>query len=203
MKLLYLAVIVSLALTSLTSVAQMVPMTNTIRTPYGNVKHTYYVPGPRMNYYGGSAATSKYKFEITFSKDSIVTLTTAIKFKNDTAFFVMKDRMRKKHTIYPSQTLSIKRLSSIEDVVGFPADSCWLFHVVKGTINGYSQYPTDDLGFIAIQNGAGTPVLPLMKENLAPMISGDPKAMKFLEKRNFQKAVEVYNQNEGKAPTLR
>ena len=197
MKLLCLNVVilVSLALTSLTSSAQMIPMTNTIRTPYGNVNHTYYVPGPRMNSYGGNAATSKYKFEIAFSKDSVVTLTAAIKFKNDTAFVVMKDRAKKKHTIFPSQTLSIKRLSSIEDVVGFPADSCWLFHVVKGAINGYSQYPTDDLGFIAIQKGAGTPIVPLTKENLAPMIAGNPKALRFLEKGNLTKAVLIYNSN--------
>ena len=49
--------------------AQMMPVTTTIRTPYGNVPHTYHVGSPHM-FYGSGRISAKYPFTVVLKNDS-------------------------------------------------------------------------------------------------------------------------------------
>jgi hypothetical protein len=80
-------------------------------------------------------------------------------------------------------------------IVGFPADSCWLFKVVKGKINGYSFLPIKSQNITAIQAGDNAPIIPLTLSNLLPLIAEDPKAKALAQKGKLVKALNSYNGN--------
>lgn len=83
-----------------------------------------------------------------------------------------------------------------ERMEGIPADSCWLFKIVKGPINAYSPFAEKDAHLIAIQKEGG-PIVPLNKENLFELVgTTDPKINKLIEKEDFQKAITTFNKNE-------
>jgi hypothetical protein len=205
MKLLCLnvVVLVLLTLTSVTSVAQMIPMTNTMRTPYGNVTTTNWVAGPRMSYGNGSGElqeSGKLKFEITFSSDSVVTLNTSIHYA-DTSYFEWKDGAKQSHKVFPSQTVAIRRTTPKGNVIeGIPADSCWLFLVEKGAINSYSYHPfSSSFAIIAIRSGDQGPIVPATKENIEPLLASDDEALEALKNKGPIAAISIYNKNQVKA----
>lgn len=177
------------------SFAQMIPVTSTIRTPYGNVKHTTYTPAPYHHYGGGGSIKFKQKFEIKFFGDSTVTAMTKIKYEDKYAYLMLKDANGKKQKFIPRKTVGIKLISEDGDITGIPADSCWLFKVVKGKINGYAPEPETGIGLSAIQKGEDGSIMLLTKSNLMPMIAGDEKAIKLATKNKLVKAVEEYNVN--------
>ena len=193
MRKVVLLILVSFSIT-VTLLAQ-VPMMNTqvIRTPYGNVKHTYYTGTTMHNYGYNGYSPQKLEYEVVFLNDSLVT-TKAKLIVGDSAISYLKIKTKSGELrITPRQTKNLKCLEDVEPLTSVTTDSCWLFHVVKGRINAYSPYPTATFGFIAIQRGGGGPILPLTKENLLPMVATNERALKLAEKNKLQKAVDVYN----------
>jgi hypothetical protein len=198
----HVVVLVFLALSSLTSVAQMIPVTNTMRTPYGNVNTTRWVAGPRMYNGGGEMTKSgKYKLEITFPDDSVVTLSARFYFDRDTIYIVAKDKFNNKLEIYPHQTMKIRNSSSkFVHVDGITTDSSWLFRVIKGPINGYSVVPSETSHVSFAQHGNDGLIFPLTKDNLKPLIMDDKKALRCLKKGLLKMAIQTFNKNQEKMP---
>ena len=177
----------------------MVPQTTTMSTPYGNVTTTQYMHMPM--YYGQrGAVSSKYNFTIVLKSDSSVQANnTRIDIKEKTHQFKVKSG-KKKFTLKPADTKEVFRLTSEgKKLSGIPADSCWLFKAVTGTINGYSYLAETGYSYIiAIQDGEEAPIVPLTKKNLEAMIatSGNEKVRKHLEKKRLISALEEFNAQE-------
>ncbi|MFM8913952.1 MAG: hypothetical protein ACKOE6_13720, partial [Flammeovirgaceae bacterium] len=182
------------------SLAQMmVPMNNTIRTPYGNATYPTWLPGPRM-YYGGTATPSyKYPFTIVFNTEKDSTLLVKAKIDASEKNHVIRIKVNKqKVVIKPTDTREIYRIAGNgEKITGIPTDSCWLFLAVKGKINAYSYLAEKGLGswgsIIAVQKGEGQPILPLNKDNLEEMVADNAEALKFAKKKKLEKAITIYN----------
>ncbi|HTJ52111.1 MAG TPA: hypothetical protein VL443_21765 [Cyclobacteriaceae bacterium] len=187
--------IVLLLLCSAISYGQMMPMTSTIRTPYGNVPYTYNVYSPR-NYRTSGNISVKYEFLVKLKNDSTFTAKTRIDISKDKHSITVK-RNKEKIEITPSETESITRLIPYEGrkVTGIPADTCWLFKIGVGKIISYSFLAEDNMQFItAIQHGDG-PIVPLTKNNLKEMIGEDPELLKLIEKNKLIKVIEKYNKS--------
>jgi hypothetical protein len=178
-----------------------IPVTSTIRTPYGNVPHTYYVPGPRM-YYGEPNISAKYQFHITLNNDSTFMARTMINLPKEKENHSITIKSKKERTtLYPADTKSISRTTSDGmRLVGIPADSCWLFKTSKGKINSYSFVAEPGMDYvIAIQNGNDGPIVPLTKDNLLAITGTEnEKVAKLIEKGKLIKAIEFYNFNQPK-----
>jgi len=177
----------------------MVPQTTTMSTPYGNVTTTQYMHMPM--YYGQrGAVSSKYNFTLVLKGDSTVQANNArIDIKEKTHHFKVKSG-KQKFAIKPSDTKEVFRLTSGgKKLSGIPADSCWLFKAVTGTINGYSYLAETGYSYIiAIQDGEEAPIIPLTKKNLETMIGtlGNEKVMKHLEKKRLISALEEFNRED-------
>jgi hypothetical protein len=189
------------------SYAQMYPVTNTIRTPYGNVKTTQWKSYPTHNHVrptGPATKTVKVRLEVTFSEDSVVTLLTNIHFDEDTAYFKMKGPSGKKVKVTPAQTKRIRRIPATGDdpIVGISADSCWLFPMIKGEVIGYSKSPNfDEFLFVDAVQKADGQIIPATKENLLELLADDEDAVKALNKKSFfaGDVIRKYNQKKEKA----
>lgn len=96
--------------------------------------------------------------------------------------------------IYCGQTKSIIRNDN--GVSGIATDSCWLFKVVSGQINAYSQLSeTGGLNsyyIMAIQQGNGE-VRSFTPDLLGSIIRNDAKAEKAYLKKDYYKAIERFN----------
>ena len=169
-------------------------MTTTIRTPYGNVPFTTYVPSPHHHYYGQHNVSVKYQFHIISNNDSTVIERTRINVSKDEDNSLTVKHKGSKHEIFPKDTKFVFRMTlEGKQLVGIPADSCWLFKTVLGKINAYSFLAEEGIEhIIAIQEGSG-PIVPLTKENLMPMVITDPKAVKFAEKDKLHRAIMAFN----------
>lgn len=118
-----------------------------------------------------------------------------------------KNDSLRKQRIYPGQTISISRdgiepfYKSTYTATGMATDSCWMFKVIGGaSINVFSFLSTREGGdfspvtIVAIQKGDG-PIVKLSAENVTAMVAGDADALKAIEKKNYLKAIKVYNKN--------
>jgi hypothetical protein len=182
-----------LIIASINCYGQFTPVTTTMRTPYGNVPYTYYVPGPRY-YYGGQGNISfKYDFTIDFGNDSSLTTLTKINLSDERHFLKVKVN-KVKTEIKPGDTRSISRITyEGQKLVGIPADTCWLFKVRSGKINLYSFLAEMDLNYvIAMQEGDG-PIVKIRKEPLLAIMEGDEELQKLIKRGKYIKAVERYN----------
>ena len=171
-----------------------IPMTTTIKTPYGNVPVTTYIPGPRY-YYGTPNVSMKYQFHIILKNDSTVVDRTRINIDKDQDNSLTVKHKGNKQVIFPKDTKFIYRMTGAGlQLAGIPADSCWLFKTIRGKINGYSFLAEEGMTYvIAIQQGSEGPIVPLTKENLLPMVSTDPKAVKLAEKDKLHRAITTFN----------
>lgn len=174
--------------------AQYIPVTSTIKTPYRNVNTTSYRYVPM--YYGSGPASIKYTFTIELNSDSTPTSKTRIDVSEKQHSLQVKTDTGKK-TVIPSDTKQIYRLTSEGKMLtGQPADSCWLLKAVAGKINAYSHLAEEGYSYIiAIQDGDRSPILPMTRKNLEPMIgtTDEPRIMKLIEKGKLVKALEMYN----------
>lgn len=174
--------------------AQYIPVTSTIKTPYGNVNTTSYRYVPM--HYGSGPASDKYTFTIELNSDSSLTSKTRIDVSEKQHSLQVKTETGKK-TVFPSDTKQIYRLTTEGKMLtGQPADSCWLFKAVTGRINEYSHLAEEGYSYIiAIQDGDRAPILPLTRKNLEAMIAtpDEPRIMKLIEKGKLVKALEMYN----------
>ncbi len=111
---------------------------------------------------------------------------------------VSKKDPRRKLKVYPDQTTIVSRVEPTTNqvVTGMPTDSCWLFKVVSGKINLYSQLSqTKGLStqyIKAYQIGEG-PVMKLDSTALSQLVKSDQKAYDLVGKNDFYKAVIKYN----------
>ncbi len=174
--------------------AQMIPMTTTIKTPYGNVPHTHYV-GSMHNYYGQQNVSVRYDFVVVLKNDSTFKTKTRINLTEDEDNSITVKRKGIKEQIFPDDTRYISRVTSAGKVLkGIPADSCWLFKIIDGEINGYAFLAEEmDVYIIAIQGGSEGQILPLTKENLMPLILSDQKSVVLARKNKLRRAVIRYN----------
>src|SRR6218665_3667638 len=109
--------------------------TMTIKTPHGNVQHSYYTGGQRY-YYGQGNISVKHEFQIILKNDSNFTSRTRIDLSDEKNQSLTVKSNGDKRKIFPSETKSISCLSpSGQKLIGLPADSCWLFKVAIGKIN--------------------------------------------------------------------
>ena len=171
------------------------PITTQIRTPYGNVPHTYYVPSV-YRYYNLGGISQKYEFTVVLTNEEELTFKAAIKLSDSIHSLTYKKRGAKR-VITPQETREVFRLTSDgKKITGIPTDSCWLFKVVEGRINGYSYLASESAEYLsAFQVGDGE-ILSLTKENLLPIVKDDPKRVKWVEKGRLGKAIVHYNKTE-------
>ena len=171
---------------------QWVPRPTTINTPMGKVTTTTMQYTPM--YYGNQQSSMRYLFTVVMKDDSTFTQRTAIDISGKYHTLKIKTANGKK-VIRPADT---RWLSCITvdgaDLKGIPADSCWLFHSVKGKINCYAYLAEEGYNYLAaIQQGEG-PILPLTKANLLAMVgTQDPKLQKMIDRGKFANAIKRYN----------
>ncbi|GAB3933221.1 hypothetical protein [Mucilaginibacter myungsuensis] len=109
---------------------------------------------------------------------------------------------KREQKIYVDQTVSITRIQQDMrgdyPVMGAATDSCWLFGVVKGKINAYSNVPEvlitsdEQLRVFQVDDGAMAPV---SYAALAPVIKADRAADKQLQKKRLYRAIAKFNDN--------
>lgn len=175
--------------------AQMMPVTTTIPTPYGNVQTTQWMQMGRPMYFGNYGPKSyKHDFVIILANDSVVTARTKINISEKQHVIKVK-KGKGSFTYTPKQTKSLTWYAPTgQKRVGIPADSCWLFESSKGKITTYSFLAeAGEDGVIAIKKGDGE-IISLSKDTLEPMIEDNEKSLKFLKKNNPLKAIKIYNQ---------
>ena len=174
--------------------AQMIPITTTLKTPYGNVPHTQYV-GPMNYYYGQQNISARFEFTVVLKNDSSFKTKTRINLKDgeDNSITVKQDGT--KEQIFPNDTKYISRITVQGKVLkGIPADSCWLFKAMDGEINGYGFLAEElDTYIIAIQDGDDCPIVPLTKDNLMPLVMSDQKCVGLVRKNKLRRALARYN----------
>jgi len=110
---------------------------------------------------------------------------------------VAKNNPRRNLKVYPDQTVKVTRKDGSNIVVGNPTDSCWLFKVVRGKINLYSQLSQtkglDDSYIKAYQVGESGPVVKIDSASLADIVRNDVKASKLVSKKSYYQAILTYN----------
>jgi len=108
-----------------------------------------------------------------------------------------KNDPRRKLKVYPTETVKVSRKDVNTTIVGMPTDSCWLFKVVTGKVNLYSQLSqTKSLNneyIKAYQVGDSGPILKLDSAALADIVRNDAKAYKMVTRSDYYKAVLKYN----------
>ncbi len=187
-----------LLLSGLATCASAQVNVSTIRTPYGNATvHTY---KPQNYFYGSTTPRPyrgmKHKFYAEMIDGRQLMANTWIDMTDSVAKLVI-DNKTDSIVIRPVDTKMIVTMlyRTNERMEGIPADSCWLFKIVKGPINGYSPFAEKDAYLIAIQKEDG-PIVPLNKKNLVELVgTTDPKINKLIEKDDFQKAITTFNKN--------
>ncbi len=187
---------------TLPGTAQMIPVTTTLKTPYGPVKTTYYVGSPISNNYTYGTTNMKpvkYDLNIVLNNDSLITTRVRIEPGDPYDEITLKDnKTGNVVTIQPGDTKKVYRINSYrEEINGMPADSCWWFYTAKGKINLYSSQPsgfTPSTSAFQVKDG---PILPLKKETLLAVLpdDADEKVLKFIARNKLVDAVLLYNQD--------
>jgi hypothetical protein len=108
--------------------------------------------------------------------------------------------------IYVNETSKITRIENMAtepdqparnfEVSGFPTDSCWLFKVMSGKIDAYSNLSEirniDNFYLRAIKVG-DAPISKIDSATLATALTGNEKALKAFRKKDYYKAIDRYN----------
>jgi hypothetical protein len=193
MKILLLSIVL---LSSFFAEAQFTPVPMTMNTPMGPIHTTHYIYMP-YRYGGISNYNPKYKFTVQLKNDSLFTCKSRMESANKRMYIVYKDQWKDEIKVYPSDTKSLSAQEGMTGIMyGMPADSCWLFRVVKGPIVGYSSIPSTDVNsVIAIQKGTDQEIISLTRQHLTEMVSDltDEKINKWLEKGHLTKVIGRYN----------
>jgi len=156
-------------------------------------------------------ANPKYHFTVLFKDGSSAEVSSKIYFDKQTnKYYLLKDKEPRKSDstspsrIYANQTRNISRLFTVDKikVEGIATDSCWLFKVLSGKINAYSEY-SDIVGIdatyiVAYKTETGS-IEPLIPEKLEPLISINEKAHKFFKRKDYYSAIERFNKANGRA----
>ncbi len=173
----------------------------TIRTPYGNAN--VYTHRPQYyNYYGSSSGQvirPKHKFYVEMKDGRQLLVHNIMNYYDSIAKLELKTKSDSTIIIKPSDTKLIVTMvyRTNERLEGIPADSCWLFKIVKGKINGYSPFAEKDDFVIAIQKGDEGKIVPLNPSNLIEMVgTDDPKINKLVEKKKLVNAIRTFNKSQ-------
>lgn len=173
-----------------------IPVSETIKTPYGNVTHTTYqtvgmIGGP----YGSTGPVSrKYEFTVVLQNDSSFTVKTKIDIKAEKHLLVVKKK-KEKWEITPDQTREISRLTYPANtrLVGIPSDSCWLFQSIQGRISAYSYLAELNSEYLVAVRKYNGPIVKLTPDALKEMLEDHEKALKHWGKKQYKQAIEAYN----------
>lgn len=167
---------------------------------YSNYPGLYRRPSPTAF----EAASLKQLYTIVYQDSSVQTIRAEIgDYKGRT--FLMIDEPGIAKTIQPKDTRSLI-VGTIEKqrYVAIVGDTCWLFKIADAPINLYSLLPTLDRRFVvAVQKGAGAPIVALTMESALQMIEEGHPARKYVEKGKLLEAVRTYNGNPNPKPSKR
>lgn len=136
----------------------------------------------------------KYNFTVVMRDNSVKQVHSKIyadSIRNQS--YLIDDSQQK---IYCAQTKRISRINGSDALTGIATDSCWLFKVVSGQLNAYSQLSEtagiNSFYIMDIQVGDGE-IQRFTPELLESIINGDPKSKKAFVKKDYYKAIEKYN----------
>jgi hypothetical protein len=170
-----------------------------------------------MNMRGLRSTAREYDFVIKLRDSSTKKVTSAIYTDSATRrrFIVLEDKSFKKSDtnrykkFFPAQTVSltcvvIERNMGInqpgEYLTARLTDSCWMFKVITGAINVYSDDCDDDnstfnrSSFVGIQLQDG-PIVKYNEDNLKEMIGQDLNALEAIRDKNLYQAIKKYNRD--------
>lgn len=158
----------------------------------------------RWNYKDNMFTNNKLTFEVLFkdSTEKEVKSKIYIDTVSRKTYIIWVDKSldkkdpKREQKIYPAELKGMEIYSgSYEGTYckNLTTDSCWMFKVISGEINVYSNA----LAIVAIQKHDG-PVVPFNLSNLQEMVKDDPKANKFFDKKDYLKAINKYNDNHEK-----
>jgi hypothetical protein len=179
-----------------------IPVRSTIHTPYGNhtITTPHYQHMPWMYGNGGAAGpyTPVYEFTVVLKNDSTFKVKGQIMYRDSSVHYLaLKGKEKKK--IYVSETKQIWRKGQTGQLyTGVATDTCWLFQVVKGAINGYTfvSDPNNAQYTTAIQKG-DSKIVPLTSENLLSFTGTDDAAIvKLVKAKKLAAALKAYNKKE-------
>jgi hypothetical protein len=109
----------------------------------------------------------------------------------------IKKNMPSRNTkIYVNETKKIAtELFGGGVINGVITDSCWLFKIISGKISAYSPIPnlnlqTDYLNAFRVADGN---IQKFDPKELEKVIADNPKAKKAFDKKNYYKAINIYN----------
>jgi hypothetical protein len=160
-------------------------------------------------YNDAGLANHKYKFKVVMKDSTEKDVESKIygdeKLKKSYLLKVNRNLPRKdsnrNERIYVDETISITRQDEVDKAIimtGLATDSCWQFKVISGHISAYSflseknYINSDYLAFFQVENG---PIEPLIREKLEAIIKDDEKAYKVFKRKNYYKAILLYNEN--------
>ena len=188
--------------------AQHAPMPNYSYTPKPDMSFSNFMAMNAMfhnyRYYG--TVSQKHKFKVLMKDSSTLELVAKIDADSLTRYLVYTDHSVKRSDsgrikkIYPSQTLAISRVDrpDVYEYAGIPADSCWLFPAIKGSLTAYAALAEDEIDdafLLYIQKGDG-PLIRLTDDNLGASVKGDEKAERLLKKKKYSRAIIKFNESE-------
>lgn len=163
-------------------------------TPYGNVT-TYQQVGVPMYFNGNSILNRKHAYTIVLLNDSTIEKKLKIDI-NKKVHRLKWNENGNKRVITPKDTKEIFRIDKTgRKISGIPLDSGWAFLVDERKIRTYSiTSELDDPLIGYIQKGAGSPILPLTKQNLVSMVHENERALELARKGRLLKALKKYNE---------
>lgn len=146
-----------------------------------------------------------YKFKVTLLNDSVEFVRSKIyadTLLNQTYLIklnrkIEKDMPGRETKIFAKDTKKISRQGYESLAIeGIATDSCWLFKVINGQISAYS--PLTSLNFLSTYylnafKVADGVIQKFNPKELEKAIADNPKAKKAFDKKNYYKAINIYN----------
>lgn len=171
-----------------------VPIQHTISTPYGNVNQTSRIMVGGQTYGTLGNISKKYNFSVVMQNDSSFSVKTRIEITGKKHILRVKGN-KQVVEITPALTKEISRTpkDGSAKMVGIPSDSCWLFPGVQGKISGYSFLAEANSPYLVAIRKYDGPIVKLTEDALRDMLEGNEKALKYVEKKNFKKAIDTFN----------
>jgi hypothetical protein len=155
-----------------------------------------------MNFYGnGKLADIKFRFKLKM-KDSAEKEVKSFLFYDSSLKQTYIQNFNKKmpredsnrnERIYCNNIISVMAGGSVF-LPGIITDSCWLFETLSGKITVYSIYPEIymNTSIAAIKLTTGN-IEPFDPEKLKLILTGNEKAMKRFNRKNYFSAIEKFN----------
>ncbi|MFV0606866.1 MAG: hypothetical protein ACK5NK_13605 [Niabella sp.] len=167
-----------------------------INTPGGGSAN---IPGstkiPTYYNYGSANPNANMKVTVVLKNDSIVSGKGTISYKYDG--FQLKFKSNKsKSWISPAETKEIYRLMPEGDTVKgiVYKDSCWLFHAIKGKINGYTFTSlSENLDLYVIEYDGK--FIKADRDVVRDLVKSNLKAEQKAKKGQLAKALLIYNKD--------